>query len=84
LNLKLPGLKPIALPGSGPSGRVEIGDIRAKLEEIRGEIDETTESAKPYAVYAAVGGVVLALILAFLLGRSRGKRKNTWVEIRRL
>jgi NaMN:DMB phosphoribosyltransferase len=84
LSPKIPGLKPAAVTGSGPDGQVEIGDIRAKLVEIRGEVDETTDRAKPIAIYAAVGGAVLLVVLAFVLGRRRGKRKATWVEIRRL
>jgi hypothetical protein len=83
LSPKIPGLQPIAAKGSGPDGRVEIGDIRAKLGEIRGDIDETAEKAKPYATYAAVAGVVVLVGLAFILGRKRGQRKSTWVEIRR-
>jgi hypothetical protein len=35
-------------------------------------------------VYAAVGGTVALVVLAFVLGSKRGKRKSTWVEIRRL
>ncbi len=84
MNLKLPGVKLVPVSGSGPSGRVQITDIRAKLGEIRGEVDETAEQARPAAAYAAVGGVVLIVILAFLLGRRRGQRKSSWVEIRRL
>jgi hypothetical protein len=70
--------------GSGPGGRVELGDIRAKLEEIRGEVDQTTDSIRPYVTYAAVAGAVIVVALAFLAGRKRGKRKSTWVEIRRV
>jgi hypothetical protein len=84
LNLKIPGLKPGEVVGSGPGGKVEIGDIHAKLVEIRGDVDETVERAKPVGLYVAVGGALLVIILAFLLGRSRGRRKDTWVEIRRL
>jgi hypothetical protein len=84
LSPKLPGIKPAAVTGSGPGGRVEIGDIRNKLGEIRGEVDEATGKAKPYLLLAAVGGAVVVVALAFLMGRSRGKRKATWVEIRRL
>ncbi|MHB1533539.1 MAG: hypothetical protein ACYC1D_02830 [Acidimicrobiales bacterium] len=69
--------------GSGPGGRIEMADIRSKLGELRGEVDETTESAKPLLTYAAVAGVVLLVGAAFLLGRRRGRRKSTWVEIRR-
>lgn len=70
--------------GSGPGGRVEIGDIHNKLEEIRGDTSEVAEQAKPMAVIAAVAGVVVVVGIAFLIGRRRGKRKSTWVEIRRL
>jgi hypothetical protein len=84
LNLKIPGLKPGEVVGSGPGGRVEIGDIQAKLVEIRGDVDETVERAKPVGVYVAVGGAILVIVVAFLLGRSRGRRKDTWVEVRRL
>lgn len=70
--------------GSGPGGRIEIGDIRAKLEQIRGDTTETVERAKPVAVMGAVAGAVALAGLAFLLGRRRGRRKSTWVEIRRL
>jgi hypothetical protein len=70
--------------GSGPGGRIEIGDIRDKLEEIRGEIHETTDGIRPYLTYAAVAGAVIIVAVAFLAGRSRGKSKATWVEVRRL
>jgi hypothetical protein len=70
--------------GSGPGGRVEITDIREKLEEIRGEVDQTTDSIRPYLTYAAVAGAVLLVAVAFLAGKRRGRRKSTWVEIKRL
>ncbi len=78
------GIKLRTTSGSGPGGAVQIGDIRAKLNEIQGEVDETAERARPYALYAEVGGAVLLIVLAFILGRRRGRNKSTWVEIRRL
>ena len=84
VSLKIPGLKAAPVAGSGPGGKVELADIRSKLGEIRGEVDETAEKAKPILTYAAVGGVVLLVAAAFVLGRRRGRRKATWVEIRRL
>lgn len=77
-------IRPVSPKGLAPGQRVEISDIRAKLEEIRGDTDETAAKAKPYAMMAAVGGVVVLVGVAFLLGRRRGRRKSTWVEIRRL
>jgi len=69
---------------NAPADRVEISDIQAKLQEIRGETDQRIEKAVPYAVLGGIGGAILLIVLAFLLGRSRGRRKATWVEIRRL
>lgn len=80
---KVSALKPAHVSGSGPAGKVEIGDIRSKLHEIKGGVDETTEAAKPYVFMAGIAGVVIVVAVAFLLGRSRGRRKDTWVEIRR-
>ena len=70
--------------GSGPGGRIEIGDIRSKLGELAGEVDETTTRAKPVLTYVAVGGAVALAVVAFALGRRRGRRRSTWVEVRRL
>ena len=81
---KIPTPKSASVRGSGPDGKIQIGDIRAKLGEIRGEVDETTDKAKPYVLYAGVAGAIFLVGVAFLLGRKRGKRKATWVEIRRL
>lgn len=80
---RLPAVKTSDVTGSGPGGRVEIVDIRSKLQEIRGEVDEKTEAAKPVALYAGIGGAIVLVVLAFVLGRRRGQRKSTWVEIRR-
>jgi hypothetical protein len=77
--------KPSApVTGSGPGGKIELADIRQKLEEIRGEVDTTKDSVRPYLTYAAVAGVVVVVALAFIVGRKRGRRKSTWVEVRRL
>lgn len=80
---RLPSLSSGPVTGSGPGGRIEIGDIKRKLGELRGEVDETTHDAVPIATIAAVAGVVVMVGLAFVLGKKRGRRKSTWVEIRR-
>ncbi|MGI8751892.1 MAG: hypothetical protein ACR2MN_06215 [Acidimicrobiales bacterium] len=80
-----PGKKDAKRPaeGSGPGGRVELSDLTAKLNQIRGEVDNTTDAAKPLLTYAGVAGVVLLVGVTFVLGKRRGRRKSTWVEIRR-
>jgi hypothetical protein len=69
--------------GSGPGGRIEKADIRAKLEELRGGVDQTAERARPVLTYAAVGGAVALVVVSFWLGRRRGRRTTTWVEVKR-
>ena len=66
------------------NGRITRGDIEAKLRDMRGEVEETAEAAKA-PIMAIAGGVAAAVvILAFLLGKRRGRRKSTVVEIRRV
>lgn len=59
-------------------------DIEAKLAEIGGEVDETVSDSKQMAITA--GAVVVAVVIAavFLLGRRKGKKLRTIVEIRRV
>jgi hypothetical protein len=64
--------------------KISPDDIRAKLNEIDAEINETTEAAKPAGIAIAVGAAVLLLLAVFLLGRRKGRRKTTIVEVRRL
>lgn len=70
--------------GSGPDGRIEKADIQAKFEELRGGVDDTTDKARPLLTYVAVGGAVALVVVSFWLGRRRGRRRSTWVEVRRL
>lgn len=63
---------------------VTKADIEAKLREIKGEADETVEHAKPIVEIAGIGAVLLLILLAYLLGRRKGKKKTTVVEIRRV
>ncbi len=58
-------------------------DLEAKAQEIVGAIDETRESAQDTAVLAGVAVAVL-IALAFLIGRRRGSRNKTLVEIYRV
>lgn len=58
-------------------------DIESKLREIQGEVDETAESAKGMAVAVGAAVAVGVVVVIFLLGKRRGKRGTTIVEVRR-
>lgn len=62
---------------------VQRNDIEDKLREIQGVIDDTAEGARNVGVAAALG-VVLLLLLVYLLGRRRGKKGSAEVQVFRL
>lgn len=72
-------------PGGPRAGRpITRDDIEAKFRELQDETDVMADEARSYALLAgavAVGGL---LLVAFALGRRRGRKRRTVVEIRRL
>jgi len=65
-------------------GRITRSDIEGKLREMRGDVEETAEAAKA-PIMAIAGGVAVAIVIvAFMLGKRRGRRRSTVVEIRRV
>jgi hypothetical protein len=64
--------------------RITRDDIEAKFREIKGDVDATTERAKPIGLAAAVGAVLIALGLAYLMGRRKERKKRTLIEIKRV
>jgi hypothetical protein len=64
--------------------RVSRDDIEAKLRELKGEVDETTEKAKPIGLAAAAVAAVIVVGVVYLLGKRRGTKLSTVVEIRRV
>ncbi len=75
--------QPPKMPGDA-TGKISRDDIEAKFRDVKGGVDQRTllakESAKPYAI----GAAILVLLLAYLIGRRVGKTKSTVVEIRRI
>jgi len=67
-----------------PGKPVSRNDIENKLRQIRGEVESTTNSAKPYIVAAGAAVVVAVVGVAYFLGKRRGKKKTTVVEVRRV
>jgi hypothetical protein len=68
---------------AAPAGKITRDDIESKLRQIHGDVDTAGESFKPSTLM--VGAAVVAVVLvAYLIGKRRGKRKSTIVEIRRM
>lgn len=66
------------------SDPVSRTDIEQKLREIRGEVDTAKTAAKPAGMAVAALAVVAIIGVAYLLGRRKGRKKSTLVEIRRV
>lgn len=77
-------MNPSQQPGGGaPDDRITPDDIESKFRELSMDVDDIGAEVRSVAV--TVGAVTLAavVVVAFWLGRRRGRRKATIVEIRR-
>lgn len=73
----------MAVP-SAPRTRITRDDLEDKFRELEGEARDQAESARSTVVTAGVVAVIILLLLAFLLGTRKGRKRSTVVEIRRV
>jgi hypothetical protein len=59
-------------------------DIEAKVNEVKSVVDGEVANVRGMAIGIGIGAVVILVLATFLLGRRRGKRLKTIVEIRRV
>ncbi len=67
-----------------PATKITRDDIEAKLREMSGDVEDKVEQVKPTLVTTVVAGALLALLVAYLLGRRRGRTRSAVVEIRKV
>ena len=65
-------------------GPIDRDDIRDKFEELKGGFDHTAEAARTPVLGAGVVALVVLAVVAFWLGRRRGRASRTVVEVRRV
>lgn len=64
--------------------KITRNDLEAKFKALQDDVQaKVNDKKQSLASVVAVGGVVLVLIV-FLLGRRSGRKKSTFVEIRRV
>ena len=59
-------------------------DIRDKFQELKGDVDQTAEAARAPMLGAGVASIAALAVVAFWLGRRRGRASRTVVEVRRI
>ena len=64
--------------------QIRRSDIEAKVRELQGGVTDTREAATNTLVTVGAVVVVGVIAVAFLLGRRKGRRRTTVVEVRRI
>jgi hypothetical protein len=62
---------------------IDRSDIESRLRTLKDDVDMVKESAAGAGLVAGLGIAILLVMLAFVIGRARGKKKYAFVEIRR-
>jgi hypothetical protein len=60
------------------------GDLEAKLRQVSGDVTDTVDAVKPQLFGGAAAAAILALVVVYLFGRRRGRKRSAIVEIRRV
>jgi hypothetical protein len=58
--------------------------IEAKFREMTGGVTDEVEGAKSQALAIGLAVVVVSVAVVYLIGRRRGRRRSTIVEVRRI
>jgi hypothetical protein len=66
------------------TAKISRDDLENKLREMSGGMEDTVEAARPTLISSAVAGVLLVALVAYLLGRRRGRSRSAVVEIRKV
>lgn len=70
--------------GTIERGKIDRDVLESKFRELQGDVAETADQAKSYAIAVAAVVVVGVAALAFVLGRRKGRKRSTIVEIKRI
>jgi hypothetical protein len=73
-----------ATNGHGQRGTITRDDLEAKIRDLTGDVSSTVETARGIGVAVAVGAGVLFVVTAYWLGRRKGRKRKTVLEIRRI
>jgi hypothetical protein len=65
-------------------GRVSLSDVEQKLRDLGGSASSLASDAAPPAIGALVAAGAVAVAAVYLLGRRRGRRRASVLEIRRV
>jgi hypothetical protein len=73
-----------ALAAATGTDKITIDDLESRFRSLTGGTTDAVKGAAPPKIGAAVGAVVLVLLAIYFLGRRRGRKRATVLEIRRI
>jgi hypothetical protein len=59
-------------------------DLRAGFASLQGEVTDKADEARTPILAVGIGAVAFVIVVAFVLGKRRGKQDKTYIEIRRV
>jgi hypothetical protein len=72
------------MSATAPAPQITRADIEAKFRELQGGATKRAQDVGATAMKVAVGVLAVVVVSAFILGRRKGRRQTTIVEIRRV
>lgn len=67
-----------------PEEKITRADIEGQFREISGGVTDEVEGVKSQALAIGLAVVVASVAIVYLIGRRRGRRRSTIVEVRRI
>jgi hypothetical protein len=67
-----------------PTAKISRDDLEREFRSLQGEAREMVDEQSNKLITMGVLGAVIVVVIIFLLGRRSGRRKNTYIEIRRV
>jgi hypothetical protein len=69
---------------TSPGTPITPADIEERFRALQGEVEAVETEARDYLTMAIAAVAVTVVVGAFLLGRRRGRKRRTVLEIRRV
>lgn len=66
------------------ASRITREDIEAQVRALQGDVQDEVETRRRSLMSGAAVAVVVVVVVVFVLGRRSGRKKSTFVEIRRV
>ena len=64
--------------------RITRDDLEAQFKALQDDVNHKVNDKKQTMTTAAIAGGVVLLLIFFFLGKRSGKKKTTYVELRRI